>query len=148
MRSKISQKSNDRYAESLVSLNEAETLESKINFALKPVMDKKRKYRAVDPLGKDKYLIRALCDGKWSISGIRNKDLQSILKNTNGFKGKSKKQLSGKCSRLIRMLRAHGILKKSPHTNRYTLTEKGCSFVNSIRAAMSANTRDLEKIAV
>ena len=77
-------------------------------------MKKRRRVRALDLLGKDQFLLQAIADPKFSVSGLTHRDLREILQDTAGFRGKTSKQQSAKVSRLIRLLRDHGLLYKYP----------------------------------
>ncbi|MCX6626179.1 MAG: hypothetical protein NTW28_00930, partial [Candidatus Solibacter sp.] len=50
-------------------------------------------------------------------------------------------------SRKLRMLRAHGLIKKVPHTHRYLLTEYGRVEIAAISAAQHATVAQLSKAA-
>jgi hypothetical protein len=84
--------------------------------------------------------------GEHQINGFVNKSLCEELYG----KAKSpaeQKRLSGKTSRRLRLLRAHGLIRKIPRANRHQLTEKGRKVVAVVLAASSANTEQLMNIA-
>ena len=62
-------------------------------------------------------------------------------------KDRTEKQLSGKISRHLRLLRVHGLIRKIPKQNRYQLTLKGVRLTNIVNAFWAASTEDLMKIA-
>ena len=101
----------------------------------------------MDPTGKDFELLQAISDPAYSISGLTNKMLrQSLARNSFG-KGRTEKQLSGKISRHLRLLRVHGLIRKIPRQNRYQLTLKEVRLTNIVNAFWAASTEDLMKIA-
>jgi DNA-binding IclR family transcriptional regulator len=73
--------------------------------------------------------------------------LRQHLKNTKIADGRMDKQLSAKISRYLRLLRAHGIIRKLPRQNRYQLTVKGVKLSHLISAFWAASTEKLMKIA-
>ena len=50
-------------------------------------------------------------------------------------------------TRQLRLLRAHGLLKKIPKTHRYQLTDKGREVVAALNAAKHAGTKKLTELA-
>jgi DNA-binding PadR family transcriptional regulator len=54
---------------------------------------------------------------------------------------------SGKVTRLLRLLRGHGIIAKVLKTHRYQLTEKGRTALAALLAARKANTKQLLQAA-
>jgi len=75
-----------------------------------------RPVRGLNLLAKaDHDLLVAIARGEFAISGMTNKRLRAILKDKTG----------PQVSRLIRMLRVHGVLKKIGRTYKYYLTELG-----------------------
>ena len=65
----------------------------------------------------------AVSRGEFLIHGFRNRDLRTIL---YGSAEKSEQRAqAGKVTRLLSILRAHGLIAKVPKTHRYQLTEKG-----------------------
>jgi predicted transcriptional regulator len=58
-----------------------------------------------------------------------------------------RKRLAGKVTRQIRLLRAHGLIKKIPKTHRYQLTQSGNQIINAILNAQNANVKKLSKMA-
>ena len=54
---------------------------------------------------------------------------------------------AARVSRLLALLRAHGILRKVPHTHRYHLSERGRTVVTALLTARQASTEELTKLA-
>ena len=84
-----------------------------------------RRYRALDPTGKDREFLQLNGDPAFRISGLTNKMLRQLLIDTGVRSGRTDKQLSAKISRHLRLLRVHGIIRKLPKQNKYQLTLKG-----------------------
>lgn len=111
-------------------------------------MRKGKRFRALDPTGKDLELLQAISDPAYSISGLTNKMLRLSFRNSSFGKGRNGKQLSAKISRHLKLFRIHGLIRKVPKQNRYQITTKGTRLVNLINAFLAASTEDLLKIAV
>jgi hypothetical protein len=58
-----------------------------------------------------------------------------------------RKRLTARVSRLPRLLRSHGLIRKTPRTHCYQLTAKGREVATLVRAAASVTTQQLMKIA-
>ena len=107
-----------------------------------------RPIRALDLLGKDRVLLCTLADPRFALAGVTNRELREVLKDEPGWKGRTEKQQSAKMSRMIRLMRDHGILHKVPKRNRYRLSTQGRKLTMAICAALHASTKELvEKAA-
>jgi hypothetical protein len=58
-----------------------------------------------------------------------------------------RKRRSASVSRQLRLLRAHGILRKVPKTHRYQVTERGRLILTALHAARHASTEKLVGLA-
>ncbi len=52
-----------------------------------------------------------------------------------------------KVTRLIRLLRAHGLVQKVPHTHRYIATPRGREAITASSPRKKASTRKLAELA-
>jgi len=147
LRAQISGEINKRFNESLAQMESNTSLSELIEPVCQRGRKKQRCVRPLDVLGKDRSLLCALADPKHAVSGITNRDLRNALGDTAGFGGKTQNQQSSKASRLIRLLRDHGLLHKYPRQNRYRLSPKGAKLTTVLCAALHASTQELTKIA-
>ena len=90
---------------------------------------------------------QSISDPAYRISGLTNKMLRQSLADSTVGTGQTDKQLSGKISRHLRLLRAHGLIRKLPKQNRYQVTLKGVRLINIVNAFWAASTEDLMKMA-
>ena len=81
------------------------------------------------------------------ISGFGNKDLREILYPQASTDAADQKRLSAKVTRLLRLLRGHGVIVKERNANRYKLTEAGRSQLSVLLAARQAKTQQLLQAA-
>ena len=147
LRAKISQNVNDRFSENLATLHDETPASKFIKEINHHVIKDGRRFRALDPTGKDLELLQAISDPTFRISGLTNKMLRQCLTGTGFGSGRTDKQLSAKISRHLRSLRAHGLIRKLPRQNRYLVTLKGVKLTNILNAFLAASTENLMKIA-
>ncbi len=147
LRAVISQDINNRFSDDLATLHDKLPAGKCIEDINHHVVKKGRRFRALDPTGKDLELLQAISDPAYRISGLTNKMLHQSLAETSFGKGRTEKQLSGKISRHLPLLRVHGLIRKIPRQNRYQVTIKGVRLLNILNAFWAASIEDLMKIA-
>jgi hypothetical protein len=104
--------------------------------------------RTLNPLGPDDVaLLDAVSRGEFLIAGFRNRDIRAILYGDNVPSPDENRRRSGKITRLLRMLRGHGLIAKIAKTHRYQLTEKGRHTLSALSAARKASTKQLLEAA-
>jgi hypothetical protein len=146
-RAELSQASNDRYLEALASLP-AETPLSRATAKLcRPVMVEGRRFRALNPLAADDAgLLEAVSRGEWLVAGFRNRDIRQVLYG-EATDESARRRMASRVTRLLGLLRAHGLIKKVPRTNRYLLTTEGSSVIPALLAANNATLQQLTSAA-
>ena len=77
------------------------------------------------------------------MNGFRNRDLQTLLYKNSPRDATEQKRRSGVVTRQLRLLRAHGLIKKVPKTHRYQVTEQGRLAITALLAARQADTKKL-----
>jgi len=143
-RAEVNQAINDRYVGSLASVAEPQTLAEATKELGKRTMWKGRSVRALNPLApQDAALLEAVSRGEFFISGFSNRDLREILFPTPPRAAPEKKRLAAKVTRLLGMLRGHGLIVKERNANRYKLTEHGRTQLSVLLAARKAKTQQL-----
>jgi hypothetical protein len=116
-RVEVSQKSNDRYADSLATLKETQPLGELTEQLSRPVTWQGRQARALNPLGEpDAALLQIVARGEFLLNGFRNRDLRVLLYPAEPKDEKEARRLSAAVTRRIRLLRAHGVVHKVSHT--------------------------------
>lgn len=153
-RVEVSQAANERYLDSLAAVaattTVAEAVQGWTERAPEPGAggQQGRKRRALNPLAaEDAALLTAVADPKWAVNGLRNRDLAQALFGERPTAAAERKRRSAKVGRLIRLLRAHGILRKVPKTHRYQVCEKSRDGLLAILSARSANPEKLATLA-
>jgi hypothetical protein len=137
-RTEISQRVNDRLIDSLAAVDDSHRLEELIATMQQPTTWKQRRVRALRPFAEDRQLLESINCGDFLINGFRNRDLQKICYAQIAEDPAERRRRSAAISRKLRMLRAHGIIHKVPHTHRYTVAPAARSMLVAI--ATSART--------
>lgn len=146
-RAEISQKSNERYLDALAAVDSEPTLAETAAKVCRRSRWKGRSVRPLNPLAdQDARLLTAVSRGEFTLNGFRNRDLRPILFGEAASADLRRSQMA-KVTRLIRLLRAHGLVHKIGKTHRYTVSSQGRETITALLAARSANTQKLVKLA-
>lgn len=137
---------NERYLESLATVSHEESLQQTIAPLCRATEMGGRRVRALSPLSEaDGRLLTAISRPEFLLHGFRNQDLRQVL--FDGDQTLTAKQQAGKVTRLIRLLRAHGLLRKVRQSHRYQVSATGRIQITAILAAQQATTQQLTKLA-
>lgn len=146
-RAQISHAANQRYLTALASVTGTIRMAEVAQEICQPIVRDGQRYRAINPWGKeDGALLEAISRGEFAINGLRNRDLQRLLYKTKPTEIEQRRR-AGAITRKLRLLRAHGLLKKVSGTHRYVLTQKGRELVTALLAARQADLEKLSKLA-
>ena len=104
--------------------------------------------RALKPWDRDDLdLFLAINNGAFVLRGFRNGDIVDALYSSRVVNDKETRRRRSRVSRLLRILRAHGMIRKLPKQNRYQVTKKGRQVVTAVLAARDASVAALLKAA-
>jgi hypothetical protein len=143
-RAEICQKVNERYLNALAAVDTDTTLEELITAIQRPVIRQQKRSRALQPFGEpDVTLLESIGRGEFLIHGLRNADLQKALYNRAAKGEKEHRQRSAAVSRKLRLLRAHGLIRKIGRTHRYQVSDLGREILPAIMAARKATLKHL-----
>jgi hypothetical protein len=92
-------------------------------------------------------LLKAISRGEFSISGFRNRDIAKLLFPKSYSDNKLCKKYAAKVTYRLGILRAHGIIRKISHTNRYLLTVKGQRLTTAVSKIQNISLEQLNSIA-
>jgi len=145
VRSKVSQQINDRLLDQVATCNCTESFMKTLEPASRRRVSKGRIVRGLEVTGKDRSALMAIADPAFAVQGITNKAIREKLKAQ--LTGMTEKQASAKVSRLLRLLRDHGLIRKRPRQRRYVLTTRGATLTTTLAAALRASTEELMKMA-
>ena len=151
-RTQVSHQVNERCLQGMAAVKDArsvrELAEPLCARVSEPGKEAQRKVRALNPWSKaDGALLLAISDPKWMIVGLRNRDLVAALYPQASTDPKEKRRRSSRVTRLLRLLRGHGLLQKVPHTHRYTVSAQGRLAISALLAAREASAQQLTKQA-
>lgn len=147
-RTQISQKIVDRYADALASVDDHATLEELTASIERRVNWKGKWVRPLHPFTpEDRTLLEAVNRGEFTVHGLRNRDLQCLLYDSPLASPTEARRRSAAVSRKLRLLRAHGLIQKLPHTHRYQVTASGRSIISALLTARHATLKQLAAIA-
>lgn len=147
-RAEVSQKCNERYLDALAAVDDSTRVGECAEPLCRRVQWKKQRIRALNPLATDDAaLLAAVARGEFLINGLRNRDLVALLYPKASDDPREKRRRSAAVTRKLRMLRAHGLLHKVPHTHRYLVSPKGRIIITALLASREATIKSLSQIA-
>lgn len=140
-RAEVSQAANERYLDGMAAASETTPLAELIEPLCRRVKFGERYVRGLNPFAADDgALLAAVNRGEFTLNGFRNRDLQSLLYKNSPRDDAERRRRSSVVTRQLRMLRAHGLIKKVPKTHRYQVTERGRLAITALLAARQADT--------
>lgn len=144
----VSQAANERYLGHLAATNRDSSVDEIISAISKSVRLDGRSYRGLN-IGTvdDDKLLAAIGDGKFTINGFRNQDICATMFGTNAKTKEDAKKRSAKIPRLLKILRAHGLIKKVPKNHRYQLTDIGTLIVTLLGTLKQVSVAKLVALA-
>lgn len=144
-RAEVSQRSNERYLDALAVVEETRSCSSIFDTVAKPVIDGHRRFRALRIGDPDEIaLLQATARGEFATTGFRNRDLRQLLHpRASALPNAEQRRLSAAITRKLRLLRAHGLIKKVPKTHRYQLTEPGRLLTAALHATREAALQNI-----
>jgi hypothetical protein len=146
-RAEVSRKATERYLDALATVDDDTTLEELISRLGQPKQWKGGRARALRPFEDDRALLEAVSRGEFTLNGFRNRHLRTILFLQPLKTDQEKRRRSAWVSRKLRLLRAHGLIRKITGTHRYQLTSSGRKVISAILTALSSTVRQLTHIA-
>lgn len=148
LRADVSQKALDRYGSALAVVDDTTTLEELTASIERRVRWSGKSVRALHPFDPDDHLLlKAVNRGEFNITGFRNRDLQPLLYSTAPKTDKERRRRSAAISRKLRMLRAHGLIRKRPRSHRYDVSPNGRLILNAILSAHTLTVRQITTCA-
>ena len=147
-RAEVSQLALNRYGCALAAVDDTSTLEELILQVERRVRWQGQSIRAIHPFDpSDHALLKAVHQGEFKITGFRNRDLQALLFSTPAETQAEQRKRSAAITRKLRILRAHGLIRKRPHSHRYDISRNGELIITAILLAHRATTQQINAIA-
>jgi hypothetical protein len=148
-RAQVSQAANERYLDALTSVDDGATLEERLRRVTAPATWHGQRVRALQPFAAaDMALLEAVSRGEFAINGLRNRDLRPLLYGDESAMPREEvRRRAGRVTRQLRLLRAHGLIQKVPHTHRYQVTAQGREIITALLSACHTPVAQLAKAA-
>lgn len=151
-RAAVSQAANERYAAAVAGIQTTtpvkELAEPLCQRAKAPGRASSCKLRALNPLATDDgQLLEAVSDPKHAVAGLRNRDLVAALYPKPARTQVEQRRRAARVTRLLRLLRAHGLLHKVSRSHRYQVPEAARKTIAALLAARNANAELLTTTA-
>jgi hypothetical protein len=122
----VSRASNARYLETMAVVDDDSAARRLLDRATKPAQLDGRRKRALQPLSPaDQELFLAVMRGEHRLKGFRNRDIAEKLYPKRTKDPCERRRQCGRVTRLIQLLRAHGLVGKIPRTRRYRISKEG-----------------------
>lgn len=144
-RAQVSQRANDNYFEALSVVDDTTPCGHLFDAVARPVADNGRRYRGLrigDP--QEVTLLAAIARGEFKTAGFRNRDIRQLLhpQSANATRDE-RRRISSRVGRLLRLLRAHGLIRKVQRSHRYDLTARGRVLTAALFALRDATLKSL-----
>jgi hypothetical protein len=145
----VAQASNQRYLDALAVVDPPPSQRQQLDRIHKPARFNGRRRRALNLLqAEEQKLFLAVLRGEHRLHGFRNRDVAQHLYGPEPTDRNRKRQRTARVSRLLQLLRAHGLIAKIPHANRYRTTAKGEAIMDAaIYVRYKAFPKELKSIA-
>jgi hypothetical protein len=125
-RTEIGRSANGRYLNALAVVGERRPSSRLFDAVSQRAEKDGRQYRALRPVSpEDSRLFEAVLCGEFLIQGFRNREVRERLEAAAESDPRERQRASGRITRLLRLLVAHGLIYKVIHTNYYRITKKG-----------------------
>jgi hypothetical protein len=145
----VARAANDRYLSALAVVDRPQASIKILDRVNQPARLGQRRRRGLNVLRvEEQKLFRAVLRGEHHINGFRNRDVQAVLFPPRARDVAEKRRRTAHVSRLLHLLRAHGLLAKVPHTHRYRVTAKGEALMSAaVYARHKLFPRELQGVA-
>lgn len=148
VRAQVSQAANARYLQALAATTAGRPLGDTAAPLTKPVRRQGRRYRALNLFAaKDVAVLALINRGDFTVEGLRNADVQGALFVGPARTTKQRRRRSAAAGRYLRLLRAHGIIRKIPGRHRYIVTARGRETLTALLTARQADVAQLTAMA-
>jgi len=146
-RADISHQAVGRYLDGWATVNDSTRLYEVVDALERPTHWNQKRVRGLRVWGTDRVLLETVSHGEFSLNGFRNRDLQPYLYDSVCSSPEEARRRSAATGRKLRMLRAHGLIEKLPHSHRYQLTPAGRLAITAILVARQTPVSVLAKAA-
>ncbi len=144
-RAQASGRANANYLDALATVADETDVATVLDPLSRPVTYRGRRHRPLRPTApEDVALLRAVSNGAHAVAGFRNRDVRLALHPRSSAKDRG---VAARIGRQLRLLRAHGLIRRIAKTHRYQLTDRGRQLAAAVFAMRGANLKQLLEIA-
>jgi hypothetical protein len=128
----VARAANERYLSALAVVDRPQASAKILDRVSKPIRLGQRRRRGLHLLcAQEQQVFRAVLRGEHHVNGFRNRDVQAALFPSRVRDEREQRRRTAHVSRLLHLLRAHGLIAKIPHSHRYRVTAKGGMLMNA-----------------
>jgi hypothetical protein len=139
---------NNRYLDALAGLVAKKKFSSVLDPVSKGLTVGKAKFRPLRPVSRDDAaLFAVIMRAEFLLHGFRNVDIRNLLFGGPARSEAFVKRHAGRVTRLLRLLCAHGVIKKIPGSTRYRPTKSGIRVMEAALGIRKAEVRLLSETA-
>ena len=125
-RVEVSRAANERYLEALAVVGDPSPSHRLLDPVSKRLVVDGRPFRPLRPIRPDdSEIFRSILRGEFALQGFRNRDLREKLYPNAEKDRLERRHASARVTRLVRLLRAHGLVHKVSKTRYYRTSQKG-----------------------
>lgn len=140
-RAEVSRRANARYLEALSVVGEPTPSHRLLDPVSQPVRKGRHRYRALRPVSPEEAtLFEGILRGEHLLRGFRNRDVQAHLFPTPATDPDERRRRCAHVCRRLRLLRAHGLVRKVPGRRLYRITSKGHRIMTTALRFRQADT--------
>jgi hypothetical protein len=140
----LSRAANQRYLEALSVIGEQTPCRDIFGSVSKRIVRNARPYRPLRPISpQDASLFAVLIKGELTLQGFRNKDLRQRIDPASQTDPDRKRKSAAKITGLLRLLRAHGLVHKSPRGRYYTVSPRGQKLMSAAVIVRDLNALEI-----
>jgi hypothetical protein len=146
---KVARAANERYLSALAVVDRPQASAQALDRVHKPTRLGRRRGRGLNLLRvEEQKVFRAVLRGEHRVNGLRNRDIQAALFPVPAQETAERRRRTAHVSRLLRLLRAHGLIAKVPHAHRYRVTTKGEALMSAaLYARYKVFPKELQEVA-
>jgi hypothetical protein len=145
----VARAANERYLSALAVVDRPTASVKILDQASKPARLGVRRRRGLNLLRlEEQKLFHAVLRGEHHVNGFRNRDIQVVLFATRVKGVAEQRRRTAHVSRLLGLLRAHGLIAKIPRAHRYRVTTRGEALMSAaIYARHKVFPKELQDVA-
>jgi len=146
-RAQVSRRATERYLDALAEVDDDTTLEELVRRLGQRPKWNGRCVRALRPFAEDRPWLEAVSRGEFTLNGFRNRDLQARFFPHSAPTREEARRRTAWVGYRLRLLRAHGLIRKVTGTHRYQLTASGRKAIAALLTALRSTIQQLIPVA-